>query len=154
MYKHRMNPTGTTEGGYVGSEMYATGLDQAKTKIHTDFSGHVITHRRYLSTAAANGQASGGAWFDSDVELMNEVMAFGSIVNGKGVYGLYNIGIEKSQLPLFSLRPDLLNISTATWWLRDIVSATHFAVVESNGRANVFSSNFAYGVRPVFSISG
>jgi len=153
LYTHRMNPTVTTEGGYVGSEMYTTGLDQAKTKIHADFSGHVLTHRRYLCNAVANGEASGGAWFDSDVELMNEVMVYGSVVNGKGVYGLYNIGIEKSQLPLFSLRPDLLNISTATWWLRDIVSATHFAAVESNGRANVFSSSFAYGVRPVFSIS-
>lgn len=153
LYTHHMNPTVTTEGGYVGSEMYTTGLDQAKTKIHTDFPGHVLTHRRWLSDATTDGAASAGAWFDSDVELMNEVMAFGSIVNGKGVYGLYNTGIEKSQLPLFSLRPDLLNISTATWWLRDIVSATHFAAVGSDGRANVFSSRFAYGVRPVFSIS-
>jgi hypothetical protein len=84
MYTHRMNPTNTTEGGYVGSEMYTTGLDQAKTKIHADFAGHVINHRRYLSNATSDGQASAGAWFDSDVELMNEVMVFGSVVNGKG----------------------------------------------------------------------
>jgi hypothetical protein len=150
MYVHRMNPTHTTDGGYVGSEMYTTGLDQAKTKIHADFSGHVITHRRYLCNAVTDGQASAGAWFDSDVELMNEVMAFGSIVSGKG--GLYNIGIEKSQLPLFALRPDLLNYRGA-WWLRDVCSATRFAIVGLEGLVGVGFPGSASGVRPVFSIS-
>jgi len=153
MYLHRMNPTNTTEGGYVGSEMHISGLDQAKTKIHADFAGHVVNHRKYLSNAVSNGQASAGAWFDSDVELMNEVMAFGSVVNGKGVFGLYNIGIEKSQLPLFALRPDLLNIR-ASWWLRDVCSATRFAFVDVNGDASLaLYVSYTSGVRPVFSIS-
>jgi hypothetical protein len=152
LYTHRMSPTNTTEGGYVGSEMYTTGLDQAKTKIHADFSGHVITHRRYLCDTVANGQASNGEWLDSDVELMNEVMAFGSVVNGKGTYGLYNIGVEKSQLPLFALRPDLLNI-VASWWLRDVGSATQFATVSATGYPSLANASLAIGVRPVFSIS-
>ena len=153
MYMHRMNPTNTTEGGYVGSEMYTTGLDQAKTKIHADFSGHVITHRRYLCNAVANGQASAAAWFDSDVELMNEVMAYGSVVNGKAVYGRYNIGAEKSQLPLFALRPDLLNTRAVAWWLRDVASAAYFVLVYLNGLASFGGPSVVAGVRPVFSIS-
>jgi hypothetical protein len=44
MYTHRMNPTNTTEGGYANSEMRTSGLDQAKTKIHADFAGHVVNH--------------------------------------------------------------------------------------------------------------
>lgn len=152
MYLHRMNPTGTTEGGYVGSEMYATGLDQAKTKIHADFPGRVLTHRRRLSNATSGGAASAGVWLDSDVELMNEVMVFGSVVNGKGTYGLHNIGTEKSQLPLFSLRPDLLNIRI-TWWLRDVCSATAFVSVDGLGYAGVSGANTVLAVRPVFSIS-
>ena len=150
LYTHRMNPTHTAEGGYAGSEMYTSGLDQAKTKIHADFSGHVITHRRYLCNAVADGQASGSALFDSDVELMNEVMVYGSVVNGKG--GEYNIGIEKSQLPLFALRPDLIGIRTS-WRLRDVASAQHFANVSAHGSASIASASFASGVRPVFSIS-
>jgi len=151
LYTHRMNPTDTSEGGYVGSEMYAIGLDQAKSRIHAAFSGHVLTHRRSLCNAAANGQASGVAWFDSDVELMNEVMVYGSIVNGKGTLG-YNIGTEKSQLPLFALRPDLLNIRQA-WWLRDVSSATSFALIGTRGDVLTFRASVPYGVRPVFSIS-
>jgi hypothetical protein len=150
LYYHRMNPTNTTEGGYVGSEMYTTGLDQAKTKIHADFPGHVLTHRRWLSNATTDGAASAGAWFDSDVELMNEVMAFGSVVNGKG--GEYNIGAEKSQLPLFVLRPDLLNIRTQ-WWLRDVCPAVYFVYVSSYGRVSFSNAGNAFGVRPVFSIA-
>lgn len=152
MYSHRMNPENTTEGGYVGSEMYATGLDQAKAKIYTDFSGHVITHRRYLCNAVADGQARGGAWFDSDVELMNEVMVYGCVVNGKGSRGQHNIGIEKSQLPLFALRPDLVNLRQG-WWLRDVCSASEFALVGSRGDALIFTTSSPYSVRPVFSIS-
>jgi len=152
MYSHHMNPTNTTEGGYVGSEMYTTGLDQAKTKIHADFAGHVVNHRRYLSNAVSNGQAVAGAWFDSDVELMNEVMAYGSVVNGKGTRGSYNIGTEKSQLPLFALRPDLLNIRT-TWWLRDVSSEKTFAAVYNDGTIYSINAGLACGVRPVFSIS-
>ena len=153
MYEHRMNPTDTTDGGYVGSEMYTPGLNQAKTKIHADFAGHVITHRRYLCNAVANGQASAGAWRDSDVELMNEVMVYGCVVNGKGVYGLYNIGVEKSQLPLFALRPDLVNIRE-NWWLRDVASASSFACVYGDGVAgHDIASYDEIGVRPVFSIS-
>ena len=152
MYTHRMNPSDTTEGGYAGSEMHISGLDQAKTKIHADFADHVITHRRYLCNAVADGQASGVAWFDSDVELMNEVMVFGSAVNGKATYGLYNIGAEKSQLPLFALRPDLANTGT-WWWLRDVASAANFAYVHGSGYAHVRGASLTYGVRRVFSIS-
>jgi hypothetical protein len=132
--------------------MRTSGLDQAKTKIHADFAGHVVNHRKYLSNAVSNGQASAGAWFDSDVELMNEVMAFGSVVNGKGTSGSYNIGTEKSQLPLFALRPDLLNIREP-WWLRDVCSARDFALLRSPGLAVVFDASSFNGVRPVFSIS-
>lgn len=150
LYTRRMNPTHTAEGGYAGSEMYTTGLDQAKTKIHADFPGHVLTHRRRLSGAVSDGQASGSVWVDSDVELMNEVMAFGTAVAGKG--SQFNIGTEKSQLPLFALRPDLLNVRSR-WWLRDVCSETRFAAVHSSGVAMPDYPGAARDVRPVFSIS-
>jgi hypothetical protein len=151
LYRQLMNTANTTEGGYVGSYMYTTGLNQAKTKIHTDFSGHVLTHRRYLSTAVTDGQASAGAWFDSDVELMNEVMVYGSVVNGRASY--HNIGVEKSQLPLFALRPDLLTIRGESWWLRDVCSAASFALVRNYGYPSFYQAYNLFGVRPVFSIA-
>ena len=155
MYAHRMNPSNTTEGGYANSEMRTSGLDQAKSKIHADFPGHVITHRRYLCNAAVDGKASGWAWFATEVELMNEVMVYGSIVFGSSAIGVsgYNIGIDKVQLPLFALRPDLINIRGTSWWLRDVASVTEFAFVSGYGSAYAYIASFAMGVRPVFSIA-
>jgi hypothetical protein len=156
MYARRMNPTDTTDNGYVGSEMRTTGLNQAKTKIHADFAGRVLTHRRWLSNeTSSGGDASSAVWLDSDVELMNEVMVYGSIVFGSSTVGGsgYNIGVDKVQLPLFALRPDLISIRTQ-WWLRDIISGgQRFAVVTHNSIPLVNTASTALGVRPVFSIS-
>jgi hypothetical protein len=148
MYTHRMNPTDTTEGGYANSQMRTSGLDQARTKIHADFPGRVLTHRRWLSNATSDGAASDAAQFDSDVELMNEVMAFGSIVSGKG--GSYNIGTEKSQLPLFALRPNLLD--NDLMWLRDVASASGFVAIVSGFVMSTYTASISISVRPVFSI--
>jgi hypothetical protein len=155
LYTYLMNPAGTT-GGYVGSNMYTTGLDQAKTTIHADFPGRVLTHRRWLSNATSDGTASDAAWFDSDIELMNEHMVYGSntVANSAGSSDAhrYNVGIEKSQLPLFRLRHDLITIGAA-WWLRDVASESDFAYVSTSGIASRDHAGSAYGVRPVFSIS-
>jgi hypothetical protein len=156
LYDYHMNPTNTTEGGYVGSEMYTTGLDQAKTKIHADFPGRVLTHRRWLSNATSDGATSAGAWFDSDIELMNEHMVYGSnaVANSAGSPNAhrYNVGIEKSQLPLFRLRHDLIGIR-GTWWLRDVASASYFASVDTSGIASRNNAGLVIAVRPVFSVS-
>lgn len=153
LYTHVMNDSATTDGGYTGSKMYISGLNQAKTIINTAFNGHILNHRKYLCNAVSDGEAIGGAWFDSTVELMNEVMVYGSVVNGHATYGLYNVGVEKIQLPLFALRPDIAN-TRASWWLRDVVSGGYFAIVNPYGIASYNSATYALGVRPVFSIIG
>ncbi len=152
LYTHVMNDTDTTDGGYVGSKMYTEGLAQAKSMISSAFGGHVVTHRRYLSNATSDGQASAGVWVDSVIELMNEAMAFGGRINGSAMYGLYDTGIEKAQLPLFKFRHDLIGIR-ATWWLRDVCSASYFAHVRTTGDAHRYRASDAGGVRPAFSIS-
>jgi len=152
LYTHAMNDTNTTSGGYIGSKMYTEGLDSAKTTINSAFGSHVVNHRKLLCNAVSSGEQSGGSWYDSEVELMNEVMVYGSVVNGGAANGLYNIGAEKTQLPLFALRPDIANIRSA-YWLRDVASGTHFATVRSRGNAGRLNTSLAIGVRPAFSIS-
>ena len=152
LYNHVMNDNDTTEGGYTGSKMYTEGLEQAKTIINNAFSGHVVTFRAYLCNAVSNGEASGGAWFDSTVDLMNEIMVYGSVVNGAATYGLYNIGTEKSQLPLFALNPQSIN-TRYSYWLRDVVSASYFAFVGNAGFVGRSYASDSYAVRPRFLIS-
>ena len=145
----------TTAGGYVGSDMYKSNLEQAKTTIKSAFSGHVLKHRIYLTNAVANGRASGGAWCDSEVDLMCEQMVYGSgifspVSDGSNVPANYRV--EKSQLPLFQHEPSRI-CNRATWWLRDVITASNFAYVGNNGYAGYNDASYSGGVRPAFCIS-
>lgn len=145
----------TTAGGYVGSDMYKSNLEQAKTTIKSAFSGHVLKHRIYLTNAVANGRASGGAWCDSEVDLMCEQMVYGSgifspVSDGSNVPTNYRV--EKSQLPLFQHEPSRI-CNRATWWLRDVITASRFARVDSFGNAYYSDASLSFGVRPAFCIS-
>lgn len=145
----------TTAGGYVGSDMYKSNLEQAKTTIKSAFSGHVLKHRIYLTNAVANGRASGGAWCDSEVDLMCEQMVYGSgifspVSDGSNVPTNYRV--EKSQLPLFQHEPSRI-CNRATWWLRDVITASGFASVGGTGVAGYGGASDSLGVRPAFCIS-
>ena len=145
----------TTAGGYVGSDMYKSNLEQAKTTIKSAFSGHVLKHRIYLTNAVANGRASGGAWCDSEVDLMCEQMVYGSgifspVSDGSNVPANYRV--EKSQLPLFQHEPSRI-CNRNNWWLRDVITASHFADVGGSGNASYDSASGSIGVRPAFCIS-
>lgn len=146
----------TTDGGYVGSDMYKSNLEQAKTTINNAFSDHVLNHRIYLTNAVANGRASGGAWYDSEVDLMCEQMVYGSgifspVSDGSNVPANYRV--ERSQLPLFQHEPSRI-CNRVTWWLRDVITASAFANVSGDGRATYGNASHSIGVRPAFSIIG
>lgn len=145
----------TTAGGYVGSDMYKSNLEQAKTTIKSAFSGHVLKHRIYLTNAVANGRASGGAWCDSEVDLMCEQMVYGSgifspVSDGSNVPTNYRV--EKSQLPLFQHEPSRI-CKRNNWWLRDVITASYFALVGDYGHASYTYASYSLGVRPAFCIS-
>ncbi len=155
LYNAVMNPTDTTAGGYVGSQMHTANLAQAKTIIKGAFSGHVINHRIYLVNAVAGGYSSGGAWFDSEVDLMNEQMVYGGSIfsptsNGSDIPANYRV--DKSQLPLFAYDPTKLN-TLQTYWLRDVITASSFTGVYRAGNASDTSASDSLGVRPAFCIS-
>lgn len=161
LYTYKFNPTNTTEGGYVGSDLYKNGLTQAKTTINSAFgSAHILNHRQYLVNAVTSGAPTGTDWYDSTVELMNENMAYGGRQFSPMPNGATdpwntcrNYTIDKSQLPLFHLAPWL--ICNGQWyWLRDVVSAANFAYVDSDGNADCTGASNADGVRPVVGLIG
>ena len=155
LYNYHMNATNTTEGGYVGSDMYKNGLTQAKQYFTSAFgSSHILKYRQYLCNAVKNGAPSGGAWLDSTVELMSERMVYGNTVfapMGDGAKdpwsAMHNYTIDKSQLALFRHAPYLI-CNRGWFWLRDVVSASGFALVDGDGNADYYSSSYANAVRP------
>lgn len=155
LYNAQMNTSNVTTGGYVGSAMYTTNLASAKSTIKTAFSGHVLSHRIYLTNAVSNGRPSGGAWCDSEVDLMCEEMVYGGGIfrpTSDGSNVPTNYRVEKSQLPLFAHEPSRIT-NRATWWLRDVVTAANFAYVYYNGHADCNLASHSFGVRPAFCIS-
>ena len=134
LYNAQMNTTNVTTGGYVGSAMYKSNLANAKTIVNAAFQGSVLTHREYLCNAVANGRPSGGAWFDSSIELPNEPMMYGHphfspTSDGSTVPSIYTI--SKTQLALFMVCPRFIVNRSYNQWLRDVVSSAAFAGVHS-----------------------
>lgn len=155
LYNAQMNTTNVTTGGYVGSAMYKSNLANAKTIVNAAFQGSVLTHREYLCNAVANGRPSGGAWFDSSIELPNEPMMYGHphfspTSDGSTVPSIYTI--SKTQLALFMVCPRFIVNRSYNQWLRDVVSSASFAYVSNNGFTDYGNASYSYGVRPVFPV--
>ena len=162
LYSAKMNTTDITTGGYYNSEMRggenylvenSSALYEASETIKTNFgASHMLTHREILTNAITTGNASGWGWYDSSVDLMSEVMVYGTLawaVGGKG----YEVGNGKCQFALF--RHDISKITNrASWWLRSIYNAEGFTRIVYSGDVFRDGASNSYGVRPCFAIKG
>lgn len=157
MYTAAMNASAMTDGGYVGSDMYTSALERARTKITTDFGAeHILTHSQYFINAVTDGLPTAGAWYSSTVDLMSEANVYGSNIyspstnGGNTVTNLWTLDV--TQFPLFALSPAAKNIGV-DYWLRNTVNAQRFAAVYGSGLATAFLANRTQcGVRPAFCI--
>ena len=153
---HYMNDTNTTEGGYAGTKLRTTYVPQMLATIQSCFgSSHVLSHRELLCNAVSNGKASGWAWYDCTVEIPSELMMYGAPVwanytdGGAG----YNVGTAYPVLPLAIIKPERV-VNRDNYWLRDVVSASSFAIVSGSGGAGRDGASDAWvGVRPFFLLS-
>ena len=154
LYTAVMNDTSTTTGGYAGSKMRTTNLEQAKTTINNAFgSDHILTFSESLVNAVSSGLPSGISTYECTVELMTERQVYGSPIFSGCPWGSSTVPAlntkDRTQFPLFALNPYLASLSW--YWLRDIVSDVNFA--GSNGSiAGYAGAYYDGGVRPYFCI--
>ena len=157
----QMNPTNTTEGGYLGSDMWKTQIPLWVTGIKAAFGdAHVLKHRELLSnavnaTAASGagagwvGTASGWAWTDVEVNIPNENMIYGApVFSSSG----FDTGDFPRILPLYALKCSHLD-DRSWFWLRNVASASYFCYASYYGYAGydgASHSNATGGVRPYF----
>lgn len=156
-YNSAMNDTNTTAGGYVNSNLRMYGLQGAFDKVNGDFPYHLLLHREYLTTAVTNGRPSAGSWFDSSIDLMNEIMVYGTNIFSPvsdGATVPANRTVSKFQLPLFRMNPASISNQVASYWLRDVISGATFAMVSAAGLANYGNASDERGVRPYFLLKG
>ena len=156
MCSYVMNDSNVTTGAYYGSKMKTSGLSAALTTVIAAFgSSHVLEHRQYFANAVSNGRHSAGAWYSTKIDLMTEENVYGgkvfeAVSDGSTVPANYTI--DKSQFPLFALAPWMISFKRYWYWLRNVVSASSFADVSSNGNAGYNYASDSGGVRPAFCI--
>ena len=153
-----MDSSGSTDGGYIGSSMFKTGLDTAKSTVNTAFgSSYVLSRTQYFVNKASSGVPSGCTTSAVTLEIPSERMIYGSeIVSPKGSYSS-SYTYSKTQLALFAVAPKFIIARTSSssrtyYWLRDTVTSSSFAFVTSFGYANFSGASGTNGVRPVFAI--
>lgn len=155
LYNHVMNDTNVATGAYVGSKMYASGLNTSKTNIANAFgSAHILTIRQYFQNSTSKPYETGGAWYDDSVYLMNEINVYGgyvfkSVLNGENNPNIYSI--DNSQYPVFAFDKTMIH-TQQDYWLRDVAGSTSFTFVHTSGNCNRNVASGALGVRPAFNI--
>lgn len=144
----QMNGTDTTEGAYIGSEMFKTHLPEFATKISTALDSHILTWRSLMSndtntTATVAGYSgwqgcsSNWTWTSTNCRLLSEVDVYGSVVWGNA----WDVGESNRQLPGFAMNPELLvklnpeDNAYHNWWLCAVASSISFARVSHDGGA-------------------
>ena len=155
-----MNPTNTTEGGYLGSDMWRVHMPNWTTAIKNAFgSDHVLMHQELLTNTVnatatsgagmgTTGTASATAWVNVEANIPNEQMVYGGRVFGSAA----DCGDFPCQLPLYALKCS--HLSGVGWfWLRAVSSVSGFCAGGQKGEAsNTRASNTSPngGIRPYF----
>lgn len=158
LYNHVMNDTNVVTGAYVGSKMYASGLNSAKTTIANAFgSAHILTIRQLYSNAADStyGYGTGFAWYDASVFLMDEVNVYGCYVFTEMYrttqWGSDKYSIDNSQYPVFAFDKTMIH-TRQDYWLRNVASSSAFCLVRYYGSCSCYGASYSLGVRPAFNI--
>ena len=155
LYNHVMNDTNVVTGAYVGSKMYASGLNSAKTTIANAFgSAHILTIRQLFANSVSDEYENNGSWYDASVFLMNEINIYGGYVFKSFMHGAswaYMYSLDNSQYPVFTFDKTMIH-TRQDYWLRDVAYSSDFCVVGSSGRCYVGGASASLGVRPAFNI--
>ena len=152
----KMNDAASTDGAYLGSKMYTEYLTPTRDIIENDL-GNLVTYHREIFSNSVNAEThmpNNHVWVDSYADLMNELMVYGSFVHSPTAPNTINhdhYTIDRDQLSLFRLNPNALGHTTI--WLRDVVTYSSFAMVNTSGNAHYSYAQTPLGVYPVISLA-
>ncbi len=177
----RMNATNTASGGYMSSEMATTTLPVYLEAFESVFGAERIFAPYNLLcnstdfTRESNGDnaryyESDYLWYSEEewengdnkykIQLLTEREVFGQNIFNHSYDGCNAYGMRK-QLPIFKLRPDLIQCgrgyqqSQSTrqyWWLQDVARSISFPCVLGGGYCDIYNASVTNGVRPLIYI--
>ena len=120
-----MNDTATTAGGFVGTKMYTETLPQVLEWISATIGEtNILYHLERLSNAVTDGKASGWVYkYDSKICIPSLWQWTGIEDIGDGGN---RVAVGAGQFSLFRVYGGALRWYQASFWARDVMSATDF----------------------------
>lgn len=159
LIQSKMNDTDDTTGGYANSYIHKTVIPAVDANLTKVLGNHLLSRRARLTTAvnkdiASNagagwkGASTAGGWFTVKSCLMSEVAVYGSTIFSSS---FCDTGEDCERLPIFQFKG---HSYFKQWtWLRDVASASNFAVATGNGEPTASSaSSSGGGVRPLICV--
>lgn len=152
----KMNSTNTTVNGYVNSDMHQIVLPCYAKSLKTALNNHLLVHRTLLPNAinastpsmagaGITGASSAMSWETVELQLMNEVQIYGTMVWSSSAY---DVGADVKKLPVFDFIGPMQN-GRNDFWLRSVVSSTGFALCTYASNANYSGASNMFFVRPI-----
>lgn len=159
LYYRAAEPSGSATKGVINSDLYTNGLTSAKNMIQSFFgSSNMYEHNVIYVTSINTGQYASVIGQNSVIDVMNQIMVFGSWVNipiSTNSTRSYMDTYDTKQLALFALNPNAICSTDDQYWLRDLYYAGDALGSVVKGQAHVQDiKSTTYGVRPVFGIKG
>ena len=146
------NSDSTTDGGYVGSEMYTTTLPAMYTSLAgssgTPFYSYVLTTKEYLESANSFSSITDGVTYTTGCKLvlLSEMEVYGALVYSSSTFDMIS-GAE--QLPIFKFSAFTNNFYS---WLRNVRGSKYFCCANFELFAYYRSADFQLYCRPRFFI--
>ena len=161
----KMNANNTTEGGYIGSQMWTDTIPKYVTAVENAFgSSHIIEHSESLTNAVdtskvsrgytgLTGVASNNTWTNTKFNLFNNNMIYGSQITSSSFYDAGN----RTQQIAAMRHNSSLKIGyrgkggvRSYYWLSDVVSSSYFAYANRTGSVYWYNANGSNYVRGYF----
>ena len=130
--KYQMNPTATTEGGFVGSDFFKNSLPTIVDRLEKDFGDHLLSFNEKLTDKVEDGVPTHMSDYTVKACMCSSKMVSGSVCGSTDSGKIYNSGND-NQLPIYKLRPNLAAGNANWYWLRDVTNATDFALINPDG---------------------
>ena len=159
-----MQSDSSSDVTYINSEMYTTNLESYREIIEEDFNyddtSHILATTDYFANAITDDYESAGTSYDSYIELMNELMVYGTNIHHNKLRGsneAFESSSDVSQLSLFRLDKSKIGAFSSSgertaWWLRDFSKEHYFCSISVEASPNCSSQPSSLGIRPAFLI--
>ena len=145
-YTHRMNATGVSTDGWVGSEMRSWLISDILSKIPTEIKSHIVSVKKSYRSKSPNDET---LWSDDEIWIPSyKEVGFtnATYVESDGVTYPTLFPSGTGTAAKNARIKHNTSGSARDWWLRSAFGASSFSSVDGNGNESSAHADYAGGV--------